>query len=286
MSAKIIDGKLLSQKLNSHLKISIAQNKGVRAPKLTILQIGNNPASNKYIKNKLNSCKSVGIDAEVLKFDNNIKVNELEKTILSLNKDKNVDGILVQLPLPSHIDEKFINNLIDVTKDADGFNPQTLGNVLLDNTQIYPATPNGIVKLLESENINLVGSNVTIVGRSNIVGKPLATMLINREATVTICNKKTKNLAKVCKRADILISAAGSSKLITRKFVHKNMTVIDVGANFVNGIYCGDVDFEKVSKIVKYITPVPGGVGPMTIACLIENVYKLYKNYYHKNNSK
>ncbi|AKU80218.1 bifunctional 5,10-methylenetetrahydrofolate dehydrogenase/5,10-methenyltetrahydrofolate cyclohydrolase [Spiroplasma turonicum] len=283
MSAKIISGKILSQKLNSNLKNSIAQIQDFRPPKLTIIQVGDNSASNKYIKNKLASCKKVGIETDLLRFDENITESQLEKELIKLNNDNLVDGILVQLPLPKHINEKIIKNLISVNKDADGFNPQTLGNVLLDDTDIYPATPLGIIKLLESENINLLGANVTIIGRSNIVGKPLATILINKSATVTICNTKTKNLAKVCRQADILISAAGTAKLVTKKFVNKNMTVIDVGANFVNGIYCGDVDFEKVSKIVKYITPVPGGVGPMTISCLLENVYKLYiKHSYNK----
>ncbi|AKX34556.1 methylenetetrahydrofolate dehydrogenase/methylenetetrahydrofolate cyclohydrolase [Spiroplasma litorale] len=278
MSAKIISGKLLSQKLNSSLKNSIDQIKGIRAPKLTILQIGDNPASNKYIKHKLKSCKNVGIDCDHIKLDQNTTESELEKIIIDLNKNNKVDGVLVQLPLPNQINEKIIKNLIDPKKDADGFNPITLGNVLLDDTEIYPATPLGIIKLLESENINLAGANVTIIGRSNIVGKPLASILINKSATVTICNTKTKNLAKVCKNADILISAAGSANLVTKKFVNKRMTVIDVGSNFVNGKYCGDVDYDKVKKIVKYITPVPGGVGPMTIACLLENVFKLYLN--------
>ncbi|WP_338985339.1 bifunctional 5,10-methylenetetrahydrofolate dehydrogenase/5,10-methenyltetrahydrofolate cyclohydrolase [Spiroplasma endosymbiont of Diplazon laetatorius] len=273
----IIDGKQYAQDLNTSLKNSIEQLEGKRKPKLVIIQVGDNPASNKYIKNKLNACNKVGIIGELIKFEEDIKQNNLKEEIIKINSDQSVDGIIVQLPLPKNIDEKEITDLISPNKDADGFSPVTLGNVMLNNSNIYPATPFGIVKLLDWKEVNLVGANVVIVGRSNIVGKPLANMLINRSATVTICNTKTKNISDICSKADILVSAAGVANLITKDFVNPNMTVIDVGANFVDGKYCGDVKFDEVSNIVKFITPVPGGVGPMTIACLLENTFNLYK---------
>ncbi|WP_339021177.1 bifunctional 5,10-methylenetetrahydrofolate dehydrogenase/5,10-methenyltetrahydrofolate cyclohydrolase [Spiroplasma endosymbiont of Atherix ibis] len=275
--SKIINGKECAQILNTNLKNSIKQLKVKRKPKLIIIQIGNNLASNKYIKNKLKACDEVGIIGELKKFDENIDKNSLKLEIEKINKNLSIDGLIVQLPLPSHIDEKEITNFISPSKDVDGFNALTLGNIMLNNSKIYPATPLGILKLLEWKDIDLSGKNVVIIGRSNIVGKPLTNMLINKSATVTTCNTKTKNLKDICKKADILISAAGRANLVTKKFVNKNMTVIDVGANFVNGKYCGDVKFNEVSKIVKYITPVPGGVGPMTIACLLQNTFTLYK---------
>ncbi|AUB31206.1 bifunctional 5,10-methylenetetrahydrofolate dehydrogenase/5,10-methenyltetrahydrofolate cyclohydrolase [Spiroplasma floricola] len=275
--SKIIDGKEYAQILNTNLKNSIEQLKAKRKPKLIIIQIGNNLASNKYIKNKLKACQKVGIIGELKKFDENISEKNLKKEIEKINKDLLVDGLIVQLPLPSHIDEKEITNFISPLKDVDGFNALTLGNIMLNNSKIYPATPLGILKLLEWKNIDLSGKNVVIIGRSNIVGKPLTNMLINKSATVTTCNTKTKKIEEVCKKADILISAAGAANLVTKKFVNKNMIVIDVGANFLNGKYSGDVKFDEVSKIVKYITPVPGGVGPMTIACLLQNTFILYK---------
>ncbi|AUM62398.1 bifunctional 5,10-methylenetetrahydrofolate dehydrogenase/5,10-methenyltetrahydrofolate cyclohydrolase [Spiroplasma monobiae] len=274
---KIIDGKQFAQELNTNLKISINQLEGKRKPKLVILQVGDNPASNKYIKNKLNACAKVGIIGELKKFEEEISQKKLENEIIKIIDDNEVDGIIVQLPLPKHIEEQLIIDLIPAGKDADGFNPQTLGNVMLNNSKIFPATPYGILKLLEWKKIDLIGANVVIVGRSNIVGKPLANMLINKSATVTICNTKTKNLKDICKEADILISAAGVANLITKEFVNNNMTIIDVGANFVDGKYCGDVDFDNVLEEVKHITPVPGGVGPMTIACLLQNTFTLYK---------
>ncbi|AGR40862.1 bifunctional 5,10-methylenetetrahydrofolate dehydrogenase/5,10-methenyltetrahydrofolate cyclohydrolase [Spiroplasma taiwanense] len=278
MSDKILDGKFLSQKLNSALKNSIEQLGKKRLPKIAIIQIGNNSASNKYIKNKIKACNDVGMLNTLIKLEENIKENELIEIINKLNNDETVDGIILQLPLPLNINENKITKLISPEKDADGFSPITLGNVILNNSNIFPATPFGIIKLIEHKQINIVGANVVIIGRSNIVGKPLANMLINKSATVTVCNSKTKNLSKICKAADILISAAGSPKFVNKKFVNKKMTVIDVGANFFEGKYCGDVDFKKVYPIVKYITPVPGGVGPMTIACLLQNVFQLYKN--------
>ncbi|AGR41851.1 bifunctional 5,10-methylenetetrahydrofolate dehydrogenase/5,10-methenyltetrahydrofolate cyclohydrolase [Spiroplasma diminutum] len=272
----IIDGKLYAQELNTNLKISIEQIKTKRKPKLMIIQVGDNLASNKYIKNKLNACNKVGIIGELLKFEENIIEEKLIEEIRKLNENKNVDGIIVQLPLPNQLNEKIITDTIDPSKDADGFSPITLGNVMLNNSNIFPATPFGIIKLLEWKKINLIGANIVIIGRSNIVGKPLANMLINKSATVTVCNTKTKKLSEICKTADILISAAGSAKLITEDFVNRDMTLIDVGANFLDGKYCGDVDFDNVKDKVKFITPVPGGVGPMTISCLLQNTFNLY----------
>ncbi|QEH61457.1 methylenetetrahydrofolate dehydrogenase/methylenetetrahydrofolate cyclohydrolase [Spiroplasma chinense] len=276
MENKLISGTQLSKILLENLKEKINNITNNRLPKIVIVQVGDNLASNKYIKHKLKSCEKIGMLSEHLKLDQNITQEELLEEIHKLNNDNKVDGVIVQLPLPNHIDTQVINETIDVNKDADGFSPSTLGKVMLNTSKIFPATPFGILKLLEWKNVELMGANVVIIGRSNIVGKPLANMLINKSATVTICNTKTKDLANVAKKADILICAAGVAKLITKDFVNKDMTVIDVGANFVDGKYCGDVDFDQVIDQVKLITPVPGGVGPMTIACLLENVYNLY----------
>lgn len=277
MSKKnIINGKELSNILLDNIKKEVSS-LGEHKPKLVIIQVGDNLASSKYIKHKLKACAYTGIIGEHIKIDENITQQELINKINQLNNDAEIDGIIVQLPLPNHIDSQIINETISANKDVDGFSPLTLGKVLLNTSKIFPATPLGILKLLEWKNINLVGANVVIIGRSNIVGKPLANMLINKSATVTICNTKTKNLAAIAKKATILISAAGSAKLITKEYVNKKTILIDVGANFIDGGYCGDVDFEEVSPIVKLITPVPGGVGPMTIACLLENTLNLYK---------
>ncbi|AOG60108.1 methylenetetrahydrofolate dehydrogenase/methylenetetrahydrofolate cyclohydrolase [Spiroplasma helicoides] len=274
--SNIISGKELSNIILDGLKNKISKIKEKRLPKIAIVQVGDNSASNKYIKHKIKGANNIGMLNEYIKLKEDITQSELELQIKKLNEDTSVDGIIVQLPLPKQINANTINSLIYPSKDADGFNPTTIGNVVLNNTDIYPATPSGIIKLLEWKNINLVGSNVVIIGRSNIVGKPLANILINKSATVTICNTKTRNLEEIATNADILISAAGSANLINKNFINKNTVVIDVGANFIDGHYCGDVNFSEVGEIVKYITPVPGGVGPMTIACLLENVYKLY----------
>lgn len=278
MDNKIIDGKQLSLELLSNLKSKIEKCCLQRPPVLVIVQVGNNLASNKYIKNKLKACETVGIIGRHLRLEENINQEDLSKKISNLNDDDEVDGIIVQLPLPNHIDGSKINNLISPTKDADGFTPNSMGSLILNNTNIFPATPSGILKLLKWKKVNLVGSNVVIIGRSNIVGKPLANILINESATVTICNTKTKNLSEICSKADILVSAAGSPGLVTKDFVKKDSIVIDVGANFVQGKYCGDVNFDDVISKVSLITPVPGGVGPMTIVCLLENVVNLYLN--------
>lgn len=280
MNKKIINGKELSILLNSSLKNSIndllAQNK--RNPKLVIIQIGDNKASNIYIRNKLKSCSDVGIISEHLKFDSTISEVELINEIIKLNHDKTTDGIIVQLPLPDHIDDKKVNGAISINKDADGFSPHILGNLMINNTNISPATPMGILKLLEWKKINLSGKDVVIIGRSNIVGKPLANMLINESCTVTICNTKTKNIFEKTKTADILIVAAGVAKLIKKEHIKDGVIIIDVGTNKLDGKYCGDVDFDDVIDKVSLITPVPGGVGPMTISCLLQNTYNLYLN--------
>ncbi|QBQ07380.1 methylenetetrahydrofolate dehydrogenase/methylenetetrahydrofolate cyclohydrolase [Spiroplasma gladiatoris] len=272
----LIDGKEYSNILLNKLKEKIKELKDKRLPKIVIIQVGNNLASNKYIKHKIKSVEKIGMLCDFKKLDENITQKDLLEIIENLNNDHIVDGIIVQLPLPNHIDSTVVNSVISYKKDADGFNPITLGNVMLGTSKIFPATPNGIIKLLEWKNVEIKGSNVVIIGRSNIVGKPLANMLINKSATVTVCNTQTKNTANIAKKADILISAAGCANLVTSEFVNKNMTIIDVGANFVDGKYCGDVNFNEVQDNVKLITPVPGGVGPMTIACLLENVYELY----------
>jgi methylenetetrahydrofolate dehydrogenase (NADP+)/methenyltetrahydrofolate cyclohydrolase len=274
----LIDGKSTAQKCNNVLKDSINElvQKGNRHPKLTVIQVGNVPASSLYIRNKMRACERVGILFEHITFEADVTQSELLKTIEQLNHNELVDGILVQLPLPKHINEDEIISAIAPEKDADGFNPITLGHVMLNTSDIFPGTPKGIVRLLEEYQIPIEGANVVVVGRSNIVGKPVASMLTNKSATVTVCHSKTKNLAEITKRADILIVAIGRANFITKDFVNEKTTIIDVGINKVDDKFFGDVDFENVKDIVHAITPVPGGVGPMTISSLLDNVFKLY----------
>lgn len=279
MDQKIISGKELSQIMNSSIKEEIKSllNNNKRLPKLIVLQVGQNDASKIYVRNKLRACEKVGMLCEHINLEETISESELLNKIDEFNIDSSVDGIIVQLPLPKHIDDNKVIDKISVDKDADGFSPNVLGNLMINKTDIYPATPMGIVKLLKWKDVNLVGKEVVIIGRSNIVGKPLANMLINESCTVTICNTKTPDVKFHTKRADIVIAAAGVAKLVNADYIKDGAIIIDVGANRVNGEYCGDVDFEDVINKVSLITPVPGGVGPMTIACLIKNVFTLYK---------
>jgi len=274
----IIDGKETSRLLNQNLKISINEmmTKGNRAPKLVAIQVGDNSASSLYIRNKRRACENVGILFEHISIESTTTQDELSKLIDKYNNDESCDGILVQLPLPDHLNSSDIIAKISPEKDADGFNPITLGNVMLNKKDIFPSTPKGIIRLLQQYNVPIEGANVVIVGRSNIVGKPVANMLINLSATVTVCHSKTKNLQEITKKADILIVAIGRAKFITKDFVSSNAVIIDVGINKTDDGFCGDVDFEELKDYVKAITPVPGGVGPMTVSSLLDNVFKLY----------
>lgn len=271
----ILDGKKVADNIQKDLKKEIDRLK--EKPKLVIVTVGDNPASKSYTIIKQKACKKVGINCVLRRLPEKTSENELMRIIEALNKDKKVHAMIVQLPLPKHVDEIKINKKINPLKDVDGFSPENMGKLLLGNEEMAPATPKGIVRLMEEYKIPLEGKNVVIVNRSNIVGKPLSLLLIYRNATVEICHTKTKDLKEHTKRADILIVAAGKPKLITTDFVNKNSIIIDVGVNRVDEKLCGDVDFENVKDIVSYITPVPGGVGPMTVAMLLENTLKAYK---------
>ncbi len=255
--------------------------KGFPAPKLCVVIIGNNPASEIYVAGKVKACNKVGIQSEVYRLPENAKESEVEEVINRLNKDNNINGILLQMPLPPHLNEQKLINLISANKDVDGLTRANLGKLLQqDATALMGCTPYGIIKLLNAYNIDLKGKDVVIINRSLLVGKPLAMMFLNENATVTICHSKTKNLAEKTKLADIVVVAVGKKNFLTKNMVKKDAIVIDVGINRDDTnpkIICGDVDYENVSKECSYITPVPGGVGPMTIAMLMNNVVKAYE---------
>lgn len=277
MTATLLDGRLVSDLLLKEVyrKVSALKKRKI-TPKLVIILVGDNPASLSYIRQKSNAAQKTGIVCEVKNLPEKTTTKNLVSLIEKLNKDKKIHGILVQLPLPKHIETALIIRAIDPKKDVDGFNAYNLGKMFLssDFERLAPCTPSGIIKLLEYYKISPAGKNVTIVGRSNIVGKPLAVMLINRDATVTVCHSKTQNLFYYTKRADILVAAVGKPCFITAKMVKAGAVVIDVGVNKVDGKLVGDVDFKAIAKKASFITPVPGGIGPMTVACLMENVVK------------
>lgn len=277
---KIIDGKMVSELIKVKITKQILKIKAKkqRVPVLTIIQIGNNKASTTYIKNKKIACEKVGITCNVLNYPDSIAESALIKIINDLNNNCNIDAILVQLPLPRHINSEKVINTITTKKDVDGFTPEILGNLMLGHYNLLSGTPKGIIALLKHYQIQLAGQHVVIIGRSNIVGKPLANLLINASATVTVCHSQTKNLSVFTKQADILISAVGKAKFVTAEMIKENAIVVDVGINRdENNNLCGDVDFNNVLSKVKMITPVPGGVGPMTIAALLENILYLYQ---------
>lgn len=277
MTATLLDGRLVSDLLLKEVnhKVSALKKRKI-APKLVIILVGDNPASLSYIRQKSNAAQKTGITCEVKNLPEKTTTKNLVSLIEKLNKDKKTHGILVQLPLPKHIETPLIIRAIDPKKDVDGFNAYNLGKMFLslDFEKLAPCTPSGIIKLLEHYKISPAGKNVTIVGRSNIVGKPLAVMLINRDATVTVCHSKTKDLARHTKQADILVAAVGRPNFIKAAMVKVGAIVIDVGVNKVDGKLVGDVDFKAIAKKASYITPVPGGIGPMTVACLMDNVVK------------
>ena len=272
MPAKIIDGKKISEKILNNLKSKIKNSK--QKPGLALVLIGSNPASEIYVNFKEKTCKEVGFYCERYNLDKNIGELDLLKLVNDLNQKTNIHGILLQLPLPKQIDEKLITNSILPHKDVDGFTPVNLGNLILDNTIMAPATARAVMHLIESTGIKIEGKNAVVVGRSNIVGKPAAMMLLEKNATVTICHSRTKNLAEHTKKADILVVAAGKPRLIKKEMVKQGAVVIDVGINRIDSKIIGDVDFENVKEVAGFITPVPKGVGPMTIAMLLDNTLK------------
>ena len=283
---KIIDGKMYAGKL---LEEIYPLSKGFsdnfnRKPSLTVIQVGDNPASKIYVKNKILTAQKNSIESKEILLASDVSEDELIHHISILNKDENVDGILVQLPLPKHISEKKIINIIDPSKDVDGFHPNNFGKLFMGDSKFIPCTPLGCLYMLKHEIEDIKGKNAVIVGRSNIVGKPMASLLLSSDCSVTITHSRTKNIQEHTRKADILIVAVGIPEMIDEKFIKPGAIVIDVGINRLEtkstdnannkGQIVGDVKFEKVLKIAKRITPVPGGVGPMTIACLMHNTVK------------
>jgi len=268
--ANRIDGKLISGLIKDELKEKAAMlDKDIT---LAVIQVGKDPASSVYVGNKKKACAYVGIHSLTYELSENTSEEELIAMIESLNVRRDVHGILVQLPLPEHINEDSVIKAISPAKDVDGFHPQNVGALCIGQKGFVSCTPAGIIQLLKRSNVQIAGKECVIVGRSNIVGKPMALLLLREDATVTVCHSKTKDLKAVCKRADILIAAIGKPKFITRDYVKEGAVIIDVGINRdENNKLCGDVDFDDVFEIVSAITPVPGGVGPMTIAMLMNN---------------
>ncbi|MGM9552073.1 MAG: bifunctional methylenetetrahydrofolate dehydrogenase/methenyltetrahydrofolate cyclohydrolase FolD [Clostridia bacterium] len=250
--------------------------KGV-TPALAVIIVGDNPASRVYVNNKKKACEECGFISEEYALSEDTTEKELLDLISTLNSRSDIDGILCQLPLPSHIDEEKVLLSIDYTKDVDAFHPVNVGKIMIGNFDFLPCTPAGVMELINLTGIEVSGKECVVIGRSNIVGKPMSMLLLHKNGTVTVCHSKTKDLAAVTRRADILVAAVGKAKFVTADMVKEGAVVIDVGMNRVDGKLCGDVDFEKVSTVASAITPVPGGVGPMTIAMLMKNTIKAAK---------
>lgn len=270
----LLDGKYVAEKIKSEIKRELSySNKKIT---LAIVQVGDDPASSVYIKNKIKSCEFVGIGSRVIHLPNTVSEDELLEHIAQLNRDVTVTGILVQLPLPEHIDEYKITSAISVEKDVDGFHELNAGRLFLGKDCIVPCTPLGIIELLKRYQIRIHGKECVVVGRSNIVGKPIAMSLLANNGTVTMCHSKTKDLKAICRRADILVCAIGVPEFFTAEYVKEKAIVIDVGVHRrPDGSLCGDVDIESVAKVATAVTPVPGGIGAMTVAMLMKNCVNL-----------
>ena len=270
---QIIDGKLISTTIKDELKNKVAA-EGIKAT-LAVIQVGNDPASSVYVGNKKKACEYIGIGSKSFELPEETTEEELLKLIDDLNSDDEINGILVQLPVPKHIDDKKIINRISPRKDVDGFHPESVGNLCIGQDGFVSCTPAGIIELLKRSGIPIEGKECVVIGRSNIVGKPMALLLLANNGTVTVCHSRTKDLKSICKRADILVAAVGKPKMITAEYVKEGAVVIDVGIHRMeNGKLCGDVDYDDVAPHTSAITPVPGGVGPMTIAMLMVNCVK------------
>lgn len=271
--AQIIDGKLISKQIKDELKEKVAELKAKGTEIcLAVIQVGNDPASTVYVGNKKKACEYIGIKSLAYELPEETTEDELLQIIDKLNKDDSVNGILVQLPVPKHINDERIINAISPAKDVDGFSPASVGALSIGQKGFLSCTPAGIIQLLKRSGIEIEGKECVVVGRSNIVGKPMAMLLLRENGTVTVCHSRTKNLKEVCKRADILVAAVGKPKMIDASYVKDGAVVIDVGIHRnENGKLCGDVDFDSVEPVCSAITPVPGGVGPMTIAMLMNN---------------
>lgn len=271
----LIDGKAVSLKIKNEIreKTALLKENGV-VPTLAVIIVGDDPASRVYVNNKRKACEYIGFNSVEYVLDSGVSQDELLGLIDKLNADSEVDGILCQLPLPPHIDENAVTNAISSDKDVDAFTPENVGRIMSGEYNMLPCTPAGIMELITSTGESIAGKRAVVVGRSNIVGKPIAMLLLHADATVTVCHSKTENLAEICRQADILVSAVGKAKFITSDMIKDGATVIDVGINRdENGKLCGDVDFSEAAKKAGFITPVPGGCGPMTIAMLMKNTY-------------
>ncbi len=271
--AQLIDGKKISQEIKDELRQTVAELKAQgKEGALAVIQVGSDPASSVYVRNKKRACEYIGIRSESYELPEQTSEDELLALIDRLNRDPKINGILCQLPVPAHMDEDKIIRAIDPAKDVDGFHAQNVGALVIGQQGFISCTPAGIIQLLKRSGVETAGKNCVIIGRSNIVGKPMALLMLRENATVTVCHSKTKNLPEICRQADILIVAIGRPKMITAEYVKEGAVVIDVGIHRQeDGKLCGDVDFTQVEPIAGAITPVPGGVGPMTIAMLMNN---------------
>jgi len=276
MTAKILDGKMVSNRIKPELKTEVDKMRANhKVPGLAVVIVGNDPASRVYVNSKKKACAEIGIYSEEYALPEETTQKELIDLVKRLNEKEDIHGILVQLPLPKHLNEEEVIYAIKPEKDVDAFHPINVGKIMIGNYDFLPCTPAGVMELIKESGMDIVGKECVVVGRSNIVGKPQAMLLLHQHGTVTICHSRTKNLKEVCKRADILIAAVGKPRFITANMVKPGAVVIDVGINRLeNGKLVGDVDFENVSKVAAAITPVPGGVGPMTIAMLMKNTVK------------
>ena len=273
-----MDGKALSLTLEAELKLKVdaLREKNARIPKLVVILVGDNPASQTYVKNKAKACERVGFLSEIIELDGSISQEIVLSTINHLNRDDAVDGILVQLPVPKHLDAKAIVHALDPNKDVDGLHPLNVAKLYENEKGFVPCTPKGIMRLLKEYQIDVVGKHCVVLGRSNLVGRPVAQLLLNENATVTICHSKTRNLSEFTKQADIIVVAIGRAHFLTSKDVDHAECIIDVGINRVDGKLVGDVAYEELVDKVDAMTPVPGGVGPMTIGMLLENTLEAY----------
>ncbi|MBY0379773.1 MAG: bifunctional methylenetetrahydrofolate dehydrogenase/methenyltetrahydrofolate cyclohydrolase FolD [Burkholderiales bacterium] len=279
--SKILDGKALSNKILHQIKQDIVGLKqtGKREPSLAVILVGNNPASQIYVNNKKNACLFVGINSVEHRLPETTNETQLLELIHKLNNNNSIDGILVQLPLPKHLNSKLVIDSIKFDKDVDGFHRYNIGSLTLNNPTICPCTPHGVISLLDSVEFSYSGKYAVIIGASNIVGRPMALELLNRGATVTVCNSKTPDVSQFTKIADLIVIAIGSPKYLKKEWVKPGVVVVDVGINrLADNTLCGDADYENLYNLAGYITPVPGGVGPMTIAILIQNTLLCYKH--------
>lgn len=279
--AEILSGKEIGQQIRESLQADVAElmEKGVK-PGLAVVLVGNHPASESYVKGKIKACEEVGLYSELHRLAETVTEEELLKVVNQLNNDPSIDGILVQLPLPKHINADLVNQAISPNKDVDGFTPVNVGRMHIGEECFLPCTPHGVMKMIEKTGVSVKGKHAVVIGRSNIVGKPMAMLLLAAGATVTICHSQTQDLAAFTKQADFIIAAVGKPKFVTADMVKPGASVYDVGINRVEGKLVGDVDFEGVSEVADYLTPVPGGVGPMTITMLLWNTVLSAKRAY------